>query len=82
MARSNVMQQRVNAFSAISGILSIYQQGFYDQVLELPISKIFFLLRFGFDDNTPSMLEIVGKGLAYLFYNETDEVNIAKCVYT
>ncbi|XP_073843572.1 RNA polymerase II-associated protein 1 [Musca autumnalis] len=73
LARSNVMQQRVTAFSAIAGILSIYQQGFYDQVLDLPISKIFFLLRFGFDDNTPAMLEIVGKALAYLFYNETDE---------
>ncbi|XP_075159496.1 RNA polymerase II-associated protein 1 [Haematobia irritans] len=73
LARSNVMQQRVTAFSAISGMLSIYQQGFYDQVLELPISKIFFLLRFGFDDNTPAMLEVVGKALAYLFYNETDE---------
>ncbi|XP_013115843.2 RNA polymerase II-associated protein 1 isoform X1 [Stomoxys calcitrans] len=73
LARSNVMQQRVTAFSALAGMLSIYQQGFYDQVLELPISKIFFLLRFGFDDNTPAMLEIVGKALAYLFYNETDE---------
>lgn len=76
LARSNVMQQRVTAFSAIAGILSIYQQGFYDQVLDLPISKIFFLLRFGFDDNTPAMLEIVGKALAYLFYNETDEVSL------
>lgn len=75
LARSNVMQQRVTAFSAIAGILNIYQQGFYDQVLDLPITKIFFLLRFGFDDNTPAMLEIVGKALAYLFYNETDEVS-------
>ncbi|XP_065360117.1 RNA polymerase II-associated protein 1 [Calliphora vicina] len=73
LARSNVMQQRVTAFNAIAGILNIYQQGFYDQVLDLPITKIFFLLRFGFDDNTPAMLEVVGKALAYLFYNETDE---------
>ncbi|XP_023294123.2 RNA polymerase II-associated protein 1 [Lucilia cuprina] len=73
LARSNVMQQRVSAFNAIAGILNIYQQGFYDQVLDLPITKIFFLLRFGFDDNTPAMLEVVGKALAYLFYNETDE---------
>lgn len=75
LARSNVMQQRVTAFNAIAGILNIYQQGFYDQVLDLPITKIFFLLRFGFDDNTPAMLEVVGKALAYLFYNETDEVD-------
>lgn len=75
LARSNVMQQRVTAFNAIAGILNIYQQGFYDQVLDLPITKIFFLLRFGFDDNTPAMLEVVSKALSYLFYNETDEVN-------
>ena len=75
LARSNVMQQRITAFNAIAGILNIYQQGFYDQVLDLPVTKIFFLLRFGFDDNTSAMLEVVSKALAYLFYNETDEVN-------
>lgn len=73
LARSNVLQQRFAAFSAINGILSIYNQGFYDNVLELPIAKIFFLLRFGLDDNTPSLLEITTKGLATLFYNEADE---------
>lgn len=62
------------AFSSISGLLNIYNQGFYDAVLEVPISKIFFLLRFGLDDNTPAMLEIVSKALAFLFYNEADEV--------
>ncbi|CAD7002728.1 unnamed protein product [Ceratitis capitata] len=73
LARSNVMQQRISAFGAIGGILSIYNQGFYDGVLELPISKIFFLLRFGLDDNTPAVLEVVSRALAYLFYNEADE---------
>ncbi|XP_053953589.1 RNA polymerase II-associated protein 1 isoform X1 [Anastrepha ludens] len=74
LARSNIMQQRIYAFRAIGGILNIYNQGLYDSVLELPISKIFFLLRFGFDDNTPAMLEIVSKALARLFYNEADEI--------
>lgn len=73
LARSNVLQQRTAAFSAINGILSIYNQGFYDNVLELPIAKIFFLLRFGLDDNTQSLLELTSKGLASLFYNEADE---------
>ncbi|XP_036338126.1 RNA polymerase II-associated protein 1 [Rhagoletis pomonella] len=73
LARSNVIQQRISAFRSIGGILSIYNQGFYDNVLELPISKIFFLLRFGFDDNTPAMLEVVSKALSCLFYNEADE---------
>ncbi|KAH8397424.1 hypothetical protein KR222_003676 [Zaprionus bogoriensis] len=74
LARSTVLQQRISAFGAIAGIFSIYNQGFYDQVLELPISKIFFLLRFGLDDNTPAQLEVVSRALARLFYNETDEV--------
>lgn len=72
--RSTVLQQRISAFGAIAGIFSIYNQGFYDQVLTLPISKIFFLLRFGLDDNTPAQLEVVSRALARLFYNETDEV--------
>ncbi|XP_067646737.1 RNA polymerase II-associated protein 1 [Eurosta solidaginis] len=74
LARSSIIQQRISAFSAIGGILSIYNQGFYDGVLELPISKIFFLLRFGLDDNTPAMIEVVSKALACLLYNEADEI--------
>ena len=73
-----MIQQRVSAFSSIGGILSIYNQGFYDNVLELPIAKIFFLLRFGLDENTPVILEVVSKALALMFYNETDEVIIHK----
>lgn len=73
LARSNVIQQRVSAFAAVGGILNIYNQGFYDNVLELPIAKIFFLLRFGFDENAPVILEVVSKALALMFYNETDE---------
>ncbi|KAH8380353.1 hypothetical protein KR009_010175 [Drosophila setifemur] len=74
LARSTVLQQRISAFGSIAGILSIYNQGFYDQVLTLPISKIVFLLRFGLDDNAPAQLEVVSRALANLFYNETDEV--------
>ena len=68
------MQQRISAFGAIAGILSIYNQGFYVAVLELPISKIFFLLRPGLDDNTPAVLEVVSRALAFLFYNVADGV--------
>ncbi|XP_017071605.1 RNA polymerase II-associated protein 1 [Drosophila eugracilis] len=74
LARSTVLQQRISAFGAIAGIFSIYNQGFYDQVLSLPISKIFFLLRFGLDDNATAQLEVVSRALANLFYNEADEV--------
>lgn len=74
LGRSTVAQQRLSALGSINGILSIYNQGYYDGIFELPISKIFFLLRYAFDDNTPTMLEISAKALATLFYNETDEV--------
>ncbi|KAL9929060.1 RNA polymerase II-associated protein 1 [Glossina fuscipes fuscipes] len=79
LARSHIIQQRISAFSAIAGMLSIYQQGFYDETLDLPITKIFFLLRFGFDDNNPAILEVVAKALAFLFYNETDEFLLDFC---
>lgn len=68
------MQQRNSAIGAIAGILNIYHQGFYDKVLDVPISKIFFLLRFAFDDNTPILLETSSKALATLFYNDSDEI--------
>ncbi|XP_062565677.1 RNA polymerase II-associated protein 1 [Armigeres subalbatus] len=73
LARANVLQQRISALSAIGGILNILNQGFYDGVLELPISKIFFFLRFALDENTPTVVEAASRGLANLFYNDTDE---------
>lgn len=72
--RSTVIQQRTSALGAIGGILSIYNQGYYDNILELPISKIFFLLRYAFDDNAPAMLEASSKGLSILLYNQSDEI--------
>uniref|UniRef100_A0A336LKS0 CSON010847 protein n=1 Tax=Culicoides sonorensis TaxID=179676 RepID=A0A336LKS0_CULSO len=74
LARANVLQQRVSALNSIAGILNIYNQGFYDGVLDLPISKIFFFLRFAMDENTPAIIEASSRALAYLFYNDTDEV--------
>ncbi|XP_063709382.1 RNA polymerase II-associated protein 1 [Culicoides brevitarsis] len=74
LARANVLQQRISALNSIAGILNIYNQGFYDGILELPISKIFFFLRFAMDENTPAIVEAASRALAYLFYNDTDEV--------
>lgn len=75
LARSTVIQQRISAIGSVGGILSIYNQGYYDGVFELPISKMFFLLRYAFDDNTPAMLEVSAKALSTMFYVETDEVS-------
>ncbi|XP_065077576.1 RNA polymerase II-associated protein 1 [Ochlerotatus camptorhynchus] len=73
LARANVLQQRISSLNAIGGILNILNQGFYDGVLELPISKTFFFLRFALDENTPSVVEAASRALAYFFYNDTDE---------
>ncbi|XP_050083834.1 RNA polymerase II-associated protein 1 isoform X2 [Anopheles aquasalis] len=74
LARSNVLQQRISALGAIAGLLNILNQGFYDGVLELPVSKVFFFLRFALDENTPSVVEVASRAMASLFYNETDEI--------
>uniref|UniRef100_A0A1B0EZK4 RNA polymerase II-associated protein 1 N-terminal domain-containing protein n=1 Tax=Phlebotomus papatasi TaxID=29031 RepID=A0A1B0EZK4_PHLPP len=74
LARSNVTQQRIQALNAVAGILRIYNQGFYDEISEFPIAKIFFLLRFALDDSTIAVAEAAAKGLSALFYNEIDEL--------
>lgn len=74
LARSTMMQQRISALGSIGSILNIYNQGYYDGIIELPISKIFFLLRYAFDDNTPATLEVTAKALSTMFFNESDEV--------
>lgn len=74
LARSKVMQQRIAALGAISGLLSIYNQGFYDAVLAVPVSKCFFLLRFAFDENVPAIVEVSAKALATLLHNDADEI--------
>lgn len=73
LARSDVLQQRIMALGAIQRMLLIFNQGFYDQVLELPITKIFFLLRFALDDQVIGVVEQAAQGLANLFYNVSDE---------
>lgn len=73
LARAEVLQQKVAAINAIAGILSIYNQGYYDTILELPMAKIFFFLRFALDENKPAVMEASSRALAFLFYNETDE---------
>jgi RNA polymerase II-associated protein 1 len=73
LARSNVLQQRITAITSIAGILNIYNQGFYDGILALPLAKLFFFLRFALDENTPALVEVTARALAFLFYNDTDE---------
>lgn len=73
LARADMLQQRISAINIISGIINMYIQGFYDGIIDLPISKIFFFLRFGLDENVLVIIESIAKSLSYLFYNEADE---------
>lgn len=73
LARATVLQQRIAAINAIAGIINIYNQGYYDGILELPLSKIFFFLRFAMDENMPAIIEVSSRALSFLFYNDTDE---------
>jgi len=73
LARADILQQRISAINTISGIINMYIQGFYDGIIDLPISKIFFFLRFGLDENVLVIIESIAKSLSYLFYNEADE---------
>ncbi|KAL7032681.1 hypothetical protein ACKWTF_007380 [Chironomus riparius] len=76
LARADMLQQRISAINVISGIINMYTQGFYDGIIDLPISKTFFFLRFGLDENVPVIIESIAKCLSYLFYNEADEAII------
>lgn len=78
LSRSKIFQQRQLALKAITGIIDIYQKGFYDNIVDLPISNIFFLFRYALDESIESIIEIAAKGLALLFYNESDEVSTYK----
>jgi hypothetical protein len=74
LARSTILEQRIAALGSISGILDMYNCGYYDNIIDLPLSKIFFFLRFALDENTQSLIEITSKALGNLFYNESDEI--------
>lgn len=72
--RSSVIQQKVVALNTIANILSLQSTGIYEEIIELPIEQIFFVLRFCVDDNTPSVLNASLKALMHLFCNYIDEM--------
>lgn len=51
----------------------MHQSGVYDDVIELPLEQIFFVLRFCIDDNTPAVLNSSIKAIRNLFYYPIDE---------
>lgn len=72
--RSSVIQQKVVALNTIANILSLEATGVYQEVLELPIEQIFFVLRFCLDDNTPAVLNACFKAVRNLIFNYIDEI--------
>lgn len=71
--RSSVNQQKIVALNTISNILSLYQSGVYDGIIEMPFEQIFFVLRFCLDDNTPAVLNASIKAIRNLFFYPVDE---------
>ncbi|XP_045474307.1 RNA polymerase II-associated protein 1 isoform X2 [Harmonia axyridis] len=73
LARSNITQQKIIALNSIANILSLYSSGVYQDVLEIPIEQVFFLIRFCLDDNTPGVLNAGIKAMRCLIFNYSDE---------
>ncbi|KAH1017245.1 RNA polymerase II-associated protein 1 [Dendroctonus ponderosae] len=73
LSRSNIIQQRIIALNTLGNVLSLDQTGMYDQVIDIPIEQVFFVLRVCLDDNTPSVLTAAVKALRNLVYFQIDE---------
>ncbi|XP_017772766.1 PREDICTED: RNA polymerase II-associated protein 1-like [Nicrophorus vespilloides] len=73
LSRSNVNQQKIVALNTIANILVLQSSGIYDEVIEIPIEQIFFVLRFSLDDNTPAILNASIKAMRSLIYHPIDE---------
>lgn len=53
--------------------MSLQSTGVYDDVIDIPLEQIFFVLRFCLDDNTPTVLNAAIKAMRNLFYSKVDE---------
>lgn len=73
LSRSNIIQQRIIALNTLGNVLSLDQTGMYDQVIDIPIEQVFFVLRVCLDDNTPSVLTAAVKALRSLVFFQIDE---------
>lgn len=71
--RSNIMQQKITALNAIANLLSLETSGIYNNIIDIPVEQIFFILRFCLDDNAPSVLNASIKAMRNLFYYPIDE---------
>ncbi|XP_041972240.1 RNA polymerase II-associated protein 1 [Aricia agestis] len=73
LTRSSVIQQRVMALNALAGLLEHNSTGIYTDVIDVPVTKIFFVIRIALDENKVNLLEPSLKALRNLIYNRVDE---------
>ncbi|XP_045453983.1 RNA polymerase II-associated protein 1 [Melitaea cinxia] len=73
LSRSTVTQQRVMALNTVAGILEYNSTGIYKNIIDIPISKMFFVIRIAMDENKQILLEPALKAMRNLLYNRIDE---------
>ncbi|GBP23875.1 RNA polymerase II-associated protein 1 [Eumeta japonica] len=73
LTRSTIPQQRVIALNTIAGILEYYMSGIYKDIVDIPLSKILFVVRFAMDENIVIILEPALKAMRNLLFNRIDE---------
>ncbi|CAB3222244.1 unnamed protein product [Arctia plantaginis] len=76
LTRSTVTQQKVMALNTIAGILEYYSAGTYKNIIEIPLSKLFFIIRIAMDENKIIVLEPALKAMRNLIYNRIDEASL------
>ncbi|KOB76534.1 RNA polymerase II-associated protein 1 [Operophtera brumata] len=76
LSRSALTQQRVMALNTLAGILEYNSVGTYKDIIELPLSKIFFIIRIAMDENKVIILEPALKAMRNLLYNRIDEASL------
>ncbi|KAJ0173342.1 hypothetical protein K1T71_011518 [Dendrolimus kikuchii] len=76
LSRSTITQQRVMSLNTIAGILDYYNAGVYINIIEIPLSKILFILRIAMDENKVILLEPALKAMRNLIYNRFDEESL------
>lgn len=76
LTRSTVIQQRVMALNIIAGILEYHSAGTYKDILDIPLSKLFFIIRIAMDENKVIVLEPALKAMRNLLYNRIDEASL------
>lgn len=76
LTRSSVTQQKVMALNTIAGILEYHSAGTYKNIIEIPLTKLFFIIRISMDENKVNVLEPALKAMRNLIYNRVDEASL------